>query len=120
MTLGQLGLGLRWEFADELLARAPESVDFLELSPENYIGRGGSARRTLERALERYPVVTTRLTMSLGGVEPPEARPPVKRHKTQLHATVQEPHQEGLAWTDTHVLVCERSHGESECTSQMR
>ncbi|MBK6691720.1 MAG: DUF692 domain-containing protein [Myxococcales bacterium] len=70
MTLGQLGLGLRWEFADELLARAPESVDFLELSPENYIGRGGSARRTLERALERYPVVTHGLTMSLGGVEP--------------------------------------------------
>lgn len=64
-----VGLGLRWEFVDELLARLPE-IDFLEVSPENYMGRGGYYRSALSRAAERYPIVTHGLTMSLGGFDP--------------------------------------------------
>jgi uncharacterized protein (UPF0276 family) len=64
-----VGLGLRWEFIDELLERAP-ALDFLEVSPENYMGRGGYYRSALARALDRYPIVTHGLTMSLGGFDP--------------------------------------------------
>lgn len=64
-----VGLGLRWEFAEELLARAAP-LDFVEISPENYMGRGGGADALLERARATWPIVTHGLTMSLGGVDP--------------------------------------------------
>jgi uncharacterized protein (UPF0276 family) len=75
---GGVGLGLRWEFVDELLARmdaAPgeqgsAQLDFLEVSPENYMGRGGYFRDALARAGARYPIVTHGLTMSMGGTGP--------------------------------------------------
>lgn len=65
-----VGLGLRWEFIDELLQRDPSVADFLEVSPENYIGRGGYYDEALERASAGWPIVTHGLTMSLGGVDP--------------------------------------------------
>jgi uncharacterized protein (UPF0276 family) len=64
-----VGLGLRWEFIDELLATKP-ALAFLELSPENYLGRGGFYDEALDRITARWPIVTHGLTMSLGGVDP--------------------------------------------------
>ena len=64
-----VGLGLRWDFVDELLETQP-ALDFVEISPENYLGRGGYYDEALDRALALYPVVTHGLTMSLGGVDP--------------------------------------------------
>lgn len=64
-----VGLGLRWDFLDELLEREP-ALPFLEVSPENYIGRGGYYDEALDRAASRYPIVTHGLTMSIGGVDP--------------------------------------------------
>lgn len=64
-----VGLGLRWDFIDELLATKPH-LDFVEISPENYMGRGGYYDAALERSRELWPVVTHGLTMSLGGVDP--------------------------------------------------
>ncbi len=63
-----VGLGLRWEFVEELLLAEP-SIDFLEVAPENYIGRGGSYAEALGRVVERWPVVTHGLAMSLGGYD---------------------------------------------------
>jgi uncharacterized protein (UPF0276 family) len=68
-----VGLGLRWEFLDELVERSAASrlpIDFVEISPENYMRRGGHNPAALVRLAERYPVVTHGLTMSLGGVDP--------------------------------------------------
>jgi uncharacterized protein (UPF0276 family) len=68
-----VGLGLRWQFLDELVdasAAGPLPIDFLEISPENYIGRGGRHPSALASLAERYPIVTHGLTMSLGGVDP--------------------------------------------------
>ncbi|HEY1955446.1 MAG TPA: DUF692 domain-containing protein [Polyangiaceae bacterium] len=75
MKLRGVGLGLRWEFIDELLAREPaaELPDFLEISPENYIGRGGYFPAALARLSDRFPIVTHGLTMSLGGTDPLDA-----------------------------------------------
>jgi uncharacterized protein (UPF0276 family) len=64
-----VGLGLRWDFIDELLASKPE-LDFVEISPENYMGRGGYYDEALERTRDLWPIVTHGLTMSLGGVDP--------------------------------------------------
>ncbi|MEO8877094.1 MAG: DUF692 domain-containing protein [Polyangiaceae bacterium] len=68
--LSGVGLGLRWEFLDELVETLPDSVDFLEIAPENYIGRGGHVIAQLAKLSERYPILTHGLTMSLGGTEP--------------------------------------------------
>jgi uncharacterized protein len=64
-----VGLGLRWDFIDEILERKP-ALAFVEVSPENYMGRGGYYDEALERAMDVWPIVTHGLTMSLGGVDP--------------------------------------------------
>ncbi len=68
-TISGVGLGLRWEFIDEILEQKPE-LAFIEISPENYMGRGGYYDEALERAKDIWPIVTHGLTMSLGGVDP--------------------------------------------------
>jgi hypothetical protein len=74
-----VGLGLRWEFLDDLVeqtaareaeGRGPLPVAFLEVSPENYMKRGGRYPSALSWLAERYPIVTHGLTMSLGGTDP--------------------------------------------------
>ena len=71
-----VGLGLRWDFLDELVERTGATgrerapIDFLEVSPENYMRRGGAQPAALAWLAERYPVVTHGLTMSLGGSDP--------------------------------------------------
>jgi len=74
-----VGLGLRWELVEDLIAwtqaaeageAEPVPIDFLEVSPENYIGRGGRYPHALSWLAERYPIVTHGLTLSLGGTSP--------------------------------------------------
>src|SRR5688572_12418310 len=67
-----VGLGLRWEFLDEVLEGPPLDVAFFEVSPENYMRRGGYYPRALERVRERYPIVTHGLLLSLGGASDPD------------------------------------------------
>lgn len=70
MILTGVGLGLRAAMAREFLARMPDEVAFLEVHPENYVGRGGLYRRNLDRARERYPMLTHGLTLGFGSSEP--------------------------------------------------
>jgi len=65
-----VGLGLRAAMAREFLARIPDEVAFVEVHPENYVGRGGLYRRNLDRARDRYPVLTHGLTLGFGSTEP--------------------------------------------------
>jgi len=60
------------DLAAELLERAPDAVQWLELHPENYIRRGGRYRSRLAKARERWPLVTHGLTMSFGCPRPHE------------------------------------------------
>lgn len=66
-----VGLGLRWEFLEEILEGPQLNLGFLEVSPENYMRRGGYYPAALERLKERYAFVTHGLTMSLGAVDDP-------------------------------------------------
>jgi len=74
MVVRGVGLGLRWEFLDEVVEGSTAGdrlpLDFIEISPENYMRRGGRYPAALAQLAERYPVVTHGLTMSLGGVHP--------------------------------------------------
>lgn len=73
-----VGLGLRWEFLDDVLAaldegRALPGVSFFEVSPENYMRRGGYFPAAIDRLRERYRFLTHGLTLSLGALDPFDA-----------------------------------------------
>ena len=68
-----VGLGLRWDFLDEVLESSTQvGVAFWEVSPENYMRRGGWYPAALERIASECQVVTHGLTMSLGATDEPE------------------------------------------------
>jgi hypothetical protein len=70
-----VGLGLRWEFLDDVLeridgGRALDSIPFFEVPPENYMRRGGFFPEALMRVRSRFPILTHGLTLSIGGLDP--------------------------------------------------
>jgi uncharacterized protein (UPF0276 family) len=71
-ALAGVGLGLRWDFLEEVLSAPQVGVAFFEVSPENYLGRGGYYPAALEQIAERYPIVTHGLTLSIGAVDEPD------------------------------------------------
>jgi uncharacterized protein (UPF0276 family) len=87
-----VGLGLRWEFLDEVLDGPELDVAFFEVSPENYMRRGGYYPAALERIADRYPIVTHGLTLSLGSADEPDPtfvrdlRAELERLRTPWHS----------------------------------
>ncbi len=87
-----VGLGLRWEFLEEVVDGDRLDVAFFEVSPENYMNRGGYYPAALERVLERYTIVSHGLTLSLGSVKEPEPafvralRQELERLRTPWHS----------------------------------
>jgi uncharacterized protein len=71
-ALGGVGLGLRWDFLEEVVDGPTLPIDFFEVSPENYMRRGGYYPASLEKLLERYPLVTHGLTLSIGAEAEPD------------------------------------------------
>jgi len=67
-TLG-VGLGLRTEIYEETLA-ARDLIDWVEITPENFMGRGGRALARLQEVKPIYPMVTHGVTMSIGSLDP--------------------------------------------------
>lgn len=70
-----VGLGLRRDFIDEVLEAQGEGrpipgVSFFEISPENYMRRGGYFPAALKRLAGSYRFLTHGLTLSLGGLDP--------------------------------------------------
>jgi hypothetical protein len=68
-----IGLGLRWSFLDDVLetarSGAPSAIDFFEVSPENYMRRGGYFPEALDEISSRWPILAHGLTMSFGGLD---------------------------------------------------
>ncbi len=64
-----VGIGLRREHFGEIEA-CERTLDWLEIIPENFVGAGGMARRTLARCRERFGVLAHGVSMSLGGPDP--------------------------------------------------
>lgn len=64
------GLGLRRAFIGPLSEHPPESVDFYEIAPENWMRIGGKLGKQLYTLTERFPFVCHGLSLSLGGPAP--------------------------------------------------
>lgn len=64
------GLGLRREHMLPLMAEVPASIDFFEISPENYLDLGGKRAKDFRWFTERYPFVAHGLSLSIGGPDP--------------------------------------------------
>ncbi len=65
-----IGLGLRAPLAEAIVHRAPPSLRWLEVSPENHMNRGGSFVRMLHEARAKVPLLTHGLTMCPGSTDP--------------------------------------------------
>jgi uncharacterized protein (UPF0276 family) len=87
-----VGLGLRWDFLEEVLDGEPLDIAFFEVSPENYMRRGGYFPAALERIRDRYPLSTHGLTLSLGALTEPstdyltELRTEIERLGAPFHS----------------------------------
>ncbi|MSP26482.1 MAG: DUF692 domain-containing protein [Myxococcales bacterium] len=70
-----VGLGLRFEFLDEVVGHIEagtltvREVPFFEIAPENYMRRGGHVHAALELVAAHFPLVCHGLHMSLGSVD---------------------------------------------------
>ena len=87
-----MGLGLRWDFLEEVVDGPALPIDFFEVSPENYMRRGGYYPEQLERLQDRYQLLTHGLTLSIGAVAEPDAtylrelRAEIERTRSPLHS----------------------------------
>lgn len=52
------------------MAGVPSSIDFFEISPENYLDLGGKRAQDFRWFTERYPFVAHGLSLSIGGPDP--------------------------------------------------
>jgi uncharacterized protein len=94
-----VGLGLRWAFLEELLESAP-ALPFVEVSPENYMRRGGYFPAALSQVREKYPVISHGLTLSIGGTDELD-----RAYLRELRSFVREVgadlHSDHLCWSGT-------------------
>ena len=61
-----VGIGFRKDFAADFLNTSVLRPDFIEVAPENWIGIGGLWKKRLDMALEKYPLFTHGLSLSIG------------------------------------------------------
>lgn len=61
------GLGLRRTFIRDVLDTPELEVDFLEITPDNWIDIGGTFERQLKQLSERYPLACHGLSLDIGG-----------------------------------------------------
>lgn len=93
-----VGVGLRRPHLAEVADLASSPVPFWEIAPENVVGQGGRRHRQVMAILERDPVLTHGLSMSLGGFDAWEAEV-LDALRGFLKATGTPWHSEHLCWT---------------------
>lgn len=69
VPIAGIGVGLRFAFVDEL-ATTRRRVDFVEITPENWVTFGGRRRRRLDACLDRFPCIAHSVSLSVGGLDP--------------------------------------------------
>lgn len=65
-----VGIGFRKDFAEEMLQSNIIKPAFIEVAPENWIGVGGFWKKQFLKALEKYPLYTHGLSLSIGSPDP--------------------------------------------------
>jgi len=66
----KVGLGLRREMLAEFCNLMPESIDFFEVAPENWMTLGGKFERQFKQLTEQKPFYCHGLSLSIGGPSP--------------------------------------------------
>jgi uncharacterized protein len=61
-----VGIGYRKDFAEEFLTSNILNPSFIEVAPENWIGVGGFWKKHFTQAIEKYPLFTHGLSLSIG------------------------------------------------------
>lgn len=61
-----VGIGFRKEFSELFLENNRLNPDFIEVAPENWVNIGGYWKKQLMKAIEKYPLYTHGLSLSLG------------------------------------------------------
>lgn len=64
-----VGLGLRRSFLHQVAQELPSEIDWFEFAPENYIDRGGQARKSFNKIAENYPLIAHGLSLSIGSLD---------------------------------------------------
>jgi uncharacterized protein (UPF0276 family) len=64
------GLGLRRALMGPLLSSDHDSIDFMEVAPENWIGVGGRFGKQFRELAERYTIAFHGLSLDIGGPDP--------------------------------------------------
>ncbi|MCG7562436.1 MULTISPECIES: DUF692 domain-containing protein [Pseudoalteromonas] len=67
---GMVGMGLRREMLDDILAAPPQQVDYYEVAPENWMTLGGKYAAQFSELTARHPFVCHGLSLSLGSPAP--------------------------------------------------
>jgi uncharacterized protein (UPF0276 family) len=63
---GQVGLGYRRDFAEELLEDESFKPAFVEFAPENWMNIGGYWKQVLDKVVDKFPVLCHGLSLSIG------------------------------------------------------
>ncbi|MFZ9847221.1 MAG: DUF692 family multinuclear iron-containing protein [Flavobacteriales bacterium] len=61
-----VGIGFRKDFAEDFLASSILKPSFIEVAPENWMDVGGYWKKQLHKALEKHPLFTHGLSLSVG------------------------------------------------------
>ena len=99
-----IGIGFRKDFAEDFLQSSILQPSFIEVAPENWIGVGGYWKKLFLQALEKYPLFTHGLSLSIGS---PDALDFVflKRIKAFLKETNAQIYSEHLSYSK-----CDNAH----------
>jgi len=92
------GLGLRRALVQSLLDHDGQGLDFLEVTPENWIGAGGAMGRDFRRVTAPYPLAAHGLSLNIGGPAPLD-----RAHLDALKAFLDE---HGVAVYSEHLSYC--------------
>ena len=64
------GIGFRRDLADDLINLEENKPNFVEFSPENWLGMGGYWGKKFRAIVEKYPILCHGLSLSIGSPEP--------------------------------------------------
>lgn len=98
MAVNGIGLGFRYAMAEEILSAELPQLRWLEIHPENYMGRGGRFRYRLDQARERFPLATHGLTLGFGATTPADTD-----YVTALQGFL---HEIGTPFHSEHLCFC--------------
>lgn len=99
-----VGIGYRKDFAEAFLKSHVLKPSFIEVAPENWIGVGGFWKKQFQQALEKYPLFTHGLSLSIGSPDELDIDF-LKKVKTFLNETKAHIYSEHLSYSK-----CDNAH----------